>query len=162
MLCTLLPSELSVRVRVYFKGNVQNVALHQSALKNGRCALMKKSQGKASPNFWFVQDWWWWNRASRPRMSVDIFGTSWDQCVSMAQYCCTSTETRRLVRTESPRRPPRLSHSSWTLICPRFSMLLICPRFSMLLCNIENLGQIKSSGADDEVMLNVLRCRLTY
>ena len=26
----------------------------------------------------------------------------------------TSTETRRLVRTDSPGRPPRLSHSSWT------------------------------------------------
>ena len=27
----------------------------------------------------------------------------------------TSTETRRLVRTDSPGRPPRLSHSSWTM-----------------------------------------------
>ena len=26
-----------------------------------------------------------------------------------------STETRRLVRTDSPGRPPRLSHSSWTM-----------------------------------------------
>jgi len=43
-------------------------------------------------------------------MSVDILRTSWDQCVSMAQYCFTSTETIRLVRTESPGRPPRLSH----------------------------------------------------
>ena len=45
-------------------------------------------------------------------MSVDILGTSWDQCRSMVQYCFTSTETRRLVRTDSPGRPPRLSHSS--------------------------------------------------
>ena len=32
-------------------------------------------------------------------MSVDILGTSWDQCPSMVQYSFTSTETRRLVRT---------------------------------------------------------------
>ena len=44
-------------------------------------------------------------------VSVDILGTSWDQCVSMVQYCFTSTETIRLVRTESPGRPPRLSHT---------------------------------------------------
>ena len=47
-------------------------------------------------------------------MSVDILGTSCDQCRSMVQYTFTSTETRRLVRTDSPGRPPRLSHSSWT------------------------------------------------
>ena len=71
VLCTSLPSELSVRVCVCIS-NIQNVALHRSALKNGRCALMKKSQGKASLNFWFVQGWWWWSRTSCPRMSVDI------------------------------------------------------------------------------------------
>ena len=49
-------------------------------------------------------------------MSADILGTSWDQCRSMVQYSFTSTETRRLVRTDSPGRPPRLSHSSWTMI----------------------------------------------
>ena len=48
-------------------------------------------------------------------MSVDILGTSWDQCRSMVQYSFTSTETRRLVRADSPGRPPRLSHSSWTM-----------------------------------------------
>ena len=48
-------------------------------------------------------------------MSVDILGTSWDQCRSMVQYSFTSTETRRLVRTDSPGRPPRLSHSSWAM-----------------------------------------------
>ena len=37
------------------------------------------------------------------RMSGDILGTSWDQCVSMVQYCFTSTETIRLVETEKPR-----------------------------------------------------------
>ena len=48
-------------------------------------------------------------------MSVDMLGTSWNQCRSMVQYSFTSTETRRLVRTDSPGRPPRLSHSSWTV-----------------------------------------------
>ena len=48
-------------------------------------------------------------------MSVDILGTNCDQCLSTVQCCFTSTETVRLVRTESPRRPPQLSHSSWTL-----------------------------------------------
>ena len=56
--------------------------------------------------------------ASWPRMSADKFGTSWDQRVSMVQHCFTSTETVRLIRTESPGRPPRLSHSSWTLTLP--------------------------------------------
>ena len=51
-------------------------------------------------------------RASCPRMSVDILGTNCDQCMSMVQCCFTSTETVRLVRTESPGRPPQLSHSS--------------------------------------------------
>ena len=43
---------------------------------------------------------------------VDILGTNCDQCVSMVQCCFTSTETVRLIRTGSPGRPPRLSHSS--------------------------------------------------
>ena len=46
------------------------------------------------------------------RLIGTILATSWDQCVSMVQYSFTSTETRRLVMTESPGRPPRLSHSS--------------------------------------------------
>ena len=55
-------------------------------------------------------------------MSVDILGTSWDQCRSMVQSIFTSTETRRLVRTDSPGGPPRLSHSSWTM---QFSVIRI-------------------------------------
>ena len=58
---------------------------------------------------------WWWGRASCPGVSFDILGTNCDQCLSMVQCCFTSTETVRLVRTESPGRPPRLSQSSWTL-----------------------------------------------
>ena len=49
-------------------------------------------------------------------MSSDVGRHSWDQCMSMVQYCFTSTDTIRLVRTDSPGRSPRLSHSSWTLI----------------------------------------------
>ena len=69
-------------------------------------------------------------------MSVDVLGTSCDQCWSMVQCSFTSTEARRLVRTDSPGHQPRLSHSLWTLIA--------------------------TDDDDDEVMLNVLRCRLTY
>ena len=58
-------------------------------------------------------------------MSVDILGTSWDQCWSMVQYSFTSTETRRLVRTDNPGRPPRLSHSSWTMCILRARSLAI-------------------------------------
>ena len=46
---------------------------------------------------------------------VDILGTNCDRCVCMVQCCFTSTETIRLIRTGSSGRPPRLSHSSWTL-----------------------------------------------
>ena len=48
-------------------------------------------------------------------MSVDILGTSWDQCRSMVQCSFTSMETRKLVRTDNPWQRPRLSHSSWTM-----------------------------------------------
>ena len=47
---------------------------------------------------------------------TDILGTRWDQCRSMVQYIFMSMEARRLVRTDSPGRPPRLSHSSWTMM----------------------------------------------
>ena len=61
------------------------------------------------------RSWWQWCRASCPPMLVDILGTNCDQCLSTLQCCFTSTEIIRLIRTESPGRPPRLSHSSWTL-----------------------------------------------
>ena len=60
--------------------------------------------------------WWGGNRALGPRMSDDILRTNCDQCRSTVQCCFTSTETVRLVRTESPGWPPRLSHSTWTLL----------------------------------------------
>ena len=43
---------------------------------------------------------------------VDILGTNREHGVRMAQCCFTSTETIRLIRTGSPGRPRRLSHSS--------------------------------------------------
>ena len=48
-------------------------------------------------------------------MSVDILGTSWDQCRSMVQYSFMSTETRRLIRRDSPGRPPdsHTAHELW-------------------------------------------------
>ena len=46
---------------------------------------------------------------------IDILGTNCDQCPSTVQCCFTSTETVRLIRTKSPGRPPRLSHSSRAL-----------------------------------------------
>ena len=60
---------------------------------------------------------WWWCRAYCPRMSGwHIRDKLWpDQCLSMFQCCFTSTETILLIGTGSPERPPRLSHSSWTL-----------------------------------------------
>ena len=57
-------------------------------------------------------------------MSVDILGTSWDQCRSIVQYSFTFTETGRLIRTDSPGRPPRLSHNSWTMWCGEVSNIL--------------------------------------
>ena len=63
----------------------------------------------------------------------------------MVQYSFTSTETRRLVRTDSPERPPRLSHSSWTMSVssvvlwldkgnyPDNSHVVFCPKNRVLL-----------------------------
>ena len=42
--------------------------------------------------------------------------SSWTMCFTqMDEVLLTSTETGRLVRTDSPGRQPRLSHSSWTM-----------------------------------------------
>ena len=85
-----------------------------SCFKRTRNKMKTNDTGREK---WWGWWWWWWwcCRASCPRMSVDTLGTNCDQCRSMVQCCFTSTETVRLIRTESPRRPPRLSHSSWTL-----------------------------------------------
>ena len=60
---------------------------------------------------------------------VDTLRTNCDQCISTVQCCFTSTETIRLIRTGSPGRPSRLSHSSWTLMVNRDSF---CGRLSLL------------------------------
>ena len=62
-----------------------------------------------------------------------LSGTSWDQCVSMVQYYFTSTETVRLVRTDSPGWPPRLSHSSWTMVALFFSKNQLYRKFQLWL-----------------------------
>ena len=59
-------------------------------------------------------------------MSFDILGTSWDQYGSVVQYSFTSTETRRLIRTDSPGWPPQLSHSSWTIARFSCSQKAVC------------------------------------
>ena len=46
-------------------------------------------------------------------MSADILGTNCDQCLSMVQCCFMSTETVRLIRTESPGRPPRATFTQF-------------------------------------------------
>ena len=56
-----------------------------------------------------------WSLMSSDVGLTSLLGTNCDQCVCMAQCCFTSTETIGLIRTGSPGRPPRLSHSSWTL-----------------------------------------------
>ena len=49
---------------------------------------------------------------------------------SFCWYCFTSTETIRTIRDGSPRRPPPLSHSSWTLWPPLpVSGTIYCPSF---------------------------------
>ena len=48
------------------------------------------------------------------RLTYYSLGTNCDQCQSMVQCCFMSTETVRLIRTESLGQPPQLSRSSWT------------------------------------------------
>ena len=88
------------------------------------------------------------SRTSCPRMSVDPLGTNCecDQCWSTVQCCFTSTETVRLIRTESPGRPHRLSHSSWTLMdtclnstliiyqCSEKHCCVVCGVFCVCVC----------------------------
>ena len=96
-------------------------------------------------------------------MSSDVAdnftGTSWDQCRSMVQlYSFTFTETRRLVRTDSPGRPPRLSHSSWKAMSSDLTVIDFC-----CVKSTDARRPIRDGKSDDdELMLNVLRCQLTY
>ena len=76
-------------------------------LKYSSSSWWRQLSLSVSPSLHLMMMKWWWS-------DEDILGTSCDQWRSMVQYCLTSTETRRLFRTDSPGRPPRLSHSSWT------------------------------------------------
>ena len=58
----------------------------------------------------------------------------------MVQHSFTSTETRRLVRMDSPGRPPRLSHSSWTMSGPE----ILCLSVTTFCCSW--LGYQRSRG----------------
>ena len=81
---------------------------------------------------------------------------------------------RRLVRDGSPARPPRLSHSSWALtFLPGHSSSALLTPTETAVWTIRDgeprtatltFTQLLSSGQlyDDELMLNVLRCQLTY
>jgi len=81
-------------------------------------------------------------------MLVDILETSLDQCVSMVQFNFMSMETRRLIRADSPGRPPQLSHSSWTMQPPRFPshknlkcwMNASCYSLLCLFCNVADFS----------------------
>ena len=84
-------------------------------------------------------------------MSVDILGTSCDQCPSMVQYCFMSTETRRLIRMDSPGRPPRLSHSSWTMCIWFFFTILSV----LLLQNNEGVFELLFSKEDSFFCLDL-------
>ena len=55
---------------------------------------------------------WWRLELTVLGCRADILGANCDQCVCMVQCCFTSTETIRVIRTGSPGRLPRLSHSS--------------------------------------------------
>ena len=60
-------------------------------------------------------------------MSADILlGTNCDQCRSTVQCCFMSTETVRLIRTESTGQSPWLSHSSRTLPAWKCCWSLLC------------------------------------
>ena len=74
-------------------------------------------------------------------MSVGILGTNCDQCRSTVLCCFTSTETVRLFRMESPGRPPRLSHSSWTMSGDILLQVLL----SVLGCRLTYQGQAETS-----------------
>ena len=77
------------------------------------------------------------------------------QCRSMVQYSFTSTETKRLVRTDSPGRPPRLSHSSWTMplgkavtdvyIYPQHRLLVVVVWGVVLISPVHREGQPQSN-----------------
>ena len=61
-------------------------------------------------------------------MSVDILRTNCDQCLSLVQCCFTSTETVRLIKTESTSTFTQLLNSD---ACARWWCTASCPRMSV-------------------------------
>ena len=94
---------------------------HQCRLDNSACLKFgfghtpSSAAGKKTPQWQWCEDVDDEVELRVLGCRVDILGTNCDQCRSTVQCCFMSTETVRLIRTESPGRPPRLSHSSWTL-----------------------------------------------
>ena len=91
--------------------------------------------------------------------------------MSMVQYCLTSTETMRLVGTDSLGRLHRLSnfgtmiyiYSSWLKCCftSTETVGLLGTGYHIYI-KIQNLAGVAVIYIYDELMLNVLRCQLTY
>ena len=102
-----------------------------------------------------MERWWWWSDAECPQMSIDILGKSWDQCRSMVQYSFTSTETRRLVRTDSPGRPLRLSHSSWTMSMER-KLVCVLNFFQFNSCITRSTSRLCERAVEGGIKLQAL------
>ena len=66
-------------------------------------------------------------RTSFLQVLPNVLDISGGTSVSMVQYCFTSTETMRLVRTDSPGRPPRLSAPEPWSTRPIYSFSIKCP-----------------------------------
>ena len=92
---------------------------------------------------------WWWCR-----------GTNCDQSLSMVQYCYTSTETVRLIRTENPGRPPWRSHSSWTqiVVVHSWHLWLFSPQSSVLSFSDFSIAWDSSVGRSIGVSDRRVRC----
>ena len=114
--CCHTPAVVSILLTPLPVSCPSTTPLHYSYIRDGSPGW----SAQLSHSSWALFDWWWWwCRASCPQMSVDmlqLLGTKCDQCLNMVQCCFTSMETIRLIRTGSRGQPPRLSHSSWTLI----------------------------------------------
>ena len=97
--------------------------------------------------------WWWWIDASCPQMSAQwhIRDKLWPMPKHGSIEFFTSTEIRRLVRTDSPGRPPRLSHSSWTTLYDMLWLYWVVSIFLWLLVRQHITGATSSAGVESTV-----------
>ena len=110
---------------LYMRISTQNIACSQRQMNTCHTSfsyilwaygeyIMSKWSSRTSDQFlWLVSEKKTERQTDRQRDTDRR--TNCDQCLSMVQCCFTPTETVRLIRTDSPGRPPRLSHSSWAL-----------------------------------------------